>query len=167
MTPECEAFAVLAFENYRNKWIKYQAYRREYPGLKLMPCKYMKGTSTPGEPGTCEVDGKKLRVYGDGVGKYTKADVGQAKYGGWIRDGLDRYGELKDLSIAARKKKKSHELERLSLDEVREDLGITAATFHEHKAKPKAASVPDNAGVDCGGLTSSEEEEEEDGDDEE
>lgn len=160
MTPECEAFAVLTFENFRAKYIAYKSIKQKYPGLKIAPCIFKKGTKIPGDPGTVEVDGKTLRVYGSGKGRWTKADCGQAHFGGWETPGLQRYNELVLLSNAARKTKKCAELEKASLEEVRNDLGITAATHDEHTARPRPASVPDNTGVYCGGFSSDSEAEE-------
>lgn len=159
MTPECEAFAVLTYENYRNKYIAYKAYKAQYPKLKLLPCIYHKGSKTVGKLGTVEESGRFLRVYGGGKGKYTRADVGQCHFGGWEKPGLERYKVLRKLSYAARKTEKCAILESASLAEVRRDLGITAATHSEHIARPRPASVPNNADIDCGGLDSDVEDE--------
>ena len=133
MTPSLEAFAVLAFENNEEKW-KYQAeLKKKYPQKRIIPAKRKVDKSLP-EPDedSFEISGETIRLYGPkSRGKYTMPDSGQARYGGWKKEGLDRYIELYKMAKAGRKARNCKEIEQESLEDLRNKNGLVAKTHEE------------------------------------
>jgi hypothetical protein len=138
ITPSTEAFAALSIENCRTKWTNFIPIRADHPGKNIKVCKYQKKTTIVPPVGTeFEHDGGDIRLYGEKFhGKYTSADGGQQKFGGWDNDGLMRFNELHKMAKEGRKKADCKVIERASLAIVRENLDITEATHKDHiKAK--------------------------------
>jgi len=91
VTIENEAFAVLTFENNIRKWENYEKLRPKYgKKVRFIPCKKQDPTQ-PDKVDECIVGGKQaIRIYSDACrGRYTLADSGQSKYGGWSLQGLE------------------------------------------------------------------------------
>jgi hypothetical protein len=144
ITPQMEAFAVVAFLNCKEKWIQYKKIKAEHPNKTIVPCTYVKGTKNEGPVGEYVVDGKHLRVYGE-AGEYTSATGGQKRYGGWSVKGLKKYKQLKKMAKQGRKSKLCAAIEKQSLEELRESLGLVAATHAQEikNRKPKKANGED------------------------
>ena len=70
-------------------------------------------------------------------GKYTVADGGQQKFGGWNDAGLERFAELRAVNRKARKTPNSAALEAKVLEMVREVKKRKAGTPEEEKGKKK------------------------------
>lgn len=143
-----EAFAVLGFENCRERWITHQKIKTLHKRKRIVPCKYKKD-GTVGVENDFEVDGNTVRVFGDNSsGKYTESDAGRKKHGAWTNVGLKRWDDLKKMAREGRQSANCKPLETAALAKVRADNGLTAQT-HEHelalknKKPKKKAKEPD------------------------
>jgi hypothetical protein len=67
------------------------------------------------------------------VGKYTKADAGQQKFGGWSIEGLKRFKELTKLNKEARARPGTKQLEMTVLAALRADQGIEGGSWEAYK----------------------------------
>ena len=67
------------------------------------------------------------------VGKYTKQDAGQRKFGGWTKDGLQKYMELVKLNKEGWKKATTPTLEDEILQRLREKHKIQEDNWAEYK----------------------------------
>lgn len=76
-------------------------------------------------------------------GKFTIANGGQLKFGGWSIPGLTKFNQIRKANKKARKTPESQELEAAILLSVRETNGRLALTPGEEKGakKPKVAAV--------------------------
>jgi hypothetical protein len=100
VTVSDEAFALLLFDNYNEKWLK--AFQQEEQQRQL---------ETPAIPQPRSGDreqSKKDRV----KGKYTAQRTGHCKYGGWSREGMARYNEFYHLVKADRVCEHAMDMER-------------------------------------------------------
>jgi hypothetical protein len=138
VTASSEAFTVLLYENCRTKWIAIYNWCQKNPNAK---------------------PGKGLfRPQKDGIGiefksRYTEQDIGQAEFGGWSQQGLQRYQVLKDLILTARKAlgKKILQKEKPILDQLRTDNNLSCVDHEtERKSKRKRAKNTIENGDDIG-----------------
>ena len=114
-----EAFALLCYENCREKWVKIWKFKQENPGDKV------------------PVANKETANDDRYSSKYTVATKGVQKFGGWTQDGLDAFGKYVDMAIAGRKLKESKKFEKDSLDRVKKRKGITGDSLEPPKKKQK------------------------------
>lgn len=136
LTPQDEAFAVLVYESNRDKWMYFYQLKKNNRGLKLVPCK-RKLDGSVGKDDETEIKGEELRIYGTKAqAKYTVADAGQSKFGGWSKAGQQRFVDLKKMAKDARKTANCKTLEERSLQALRLTLKLTHAT-HEEELKSR------------------------------
>ena len=64
--------------------------------------------------------------------KYTKGDAGQVKYGGWSKDGLEKFNTLKQLAKAGQKHANCQPLEEKILEKICKIHEITASNYLDH-----------------------------------
>ena len=155
ITVETEAFAVLNFENNLSKWKYYdETLDDEYKDFQYVPCNRKKDDPVDVEFVAVEKNEKKiLRIFSPKAkGKYTKSDCGQARYGGWSREGMVRYNKLVSFALQGRRHPKNcAPLERASLQAVRLKYGKTANTAEEERLGKRKRNV--SAPVDDGFTT--------------
>jgi hypothetical protein len=94
VTVSDEAFALLLFENYIDKWIK--RYHEDKNG-----------------------DEKSKRM----AGRYTKSNIGYSEYGGWSEDGVLRFNELCEMVQDDRASRNAREVETQLLASLRRQAG--------------------------------------------
>ena len=87
ITPSTEAWGLLLIENCRERWPKLMAQKAESSAQIV----YVKSSKTKVKPGTVAINVSDDPNY---VGKYTKNDSGQKKFGGWSNEGFKRFAEL-------------------------------------------------------------------------
>jgi len=145
ITVETEAFAVLNFENNLSKWKYYdKTLEDNYKDFQYVPCNRKKDDPAEVEFVAVEKNEKKiLRIFSPKVkGKYTKSDCGQARYGGWSREGMVRYNKLVSFALQGRRHPKNcAPLERASLQAVRLKYGKTANTAEEEQLGKRKRDV--------------------------
>lgn len=119
VTPADEAFALVTYEGCLTKW------------------KYMAKQKAAG----AEVDKKN----DDMENKYVNRKSGQARFGGWTDEGLDRFKELRDAIVRARNKKKvCKEVEEACLKRLRTKHKVDdkiAKRDADPKKRPKEKSA--------------------------
>jgi hypothetical protein len=103
VTVSDEAFGLLLYENYVDKWIqKFQNEKRSLQPSAISMAEKRKSSGT------------KIR------GKYTKGSVGHCEFGGWSERGLRRFNELCEIADADRRDPKAQNMEAYLLQVVRE-----------------------------------------------
>lgn len=144
-----EAVAALFFENYRPHWLGLRAEKEANPGMDLAPMK--KG------------DDKPLGVEG-GTGRYkclyTMCFSGQDPFGGWKKEGKDRYVQLRAIVEKARKKKGTKALEEKVLAQLRLKHKIEDEEPGPAKKKARKALKPAERVANLSTIVDSEEEDE-------
>ena len=151
ITIETEAYAVLNYENNLTKWEYYDTVLDDnYSDHKYKPCNRTKEDEQKVDYEVVK-EGEKsiLRIYKKECrGKYTKADCGQSRYGGWTRAGLERYKALCTLAEQGRKSPNCEKLEEASLKQVRINHGKSAKTYEEEqnnkRKKPESSGPVDD-----------------------
>ena len=111
VTVSDEAFGLLLYENYVDKWIqKFHEERRT-----LLPSMICTGNKKKSDAGR--------KKNGDGAtkirGKYTKGTVGNCEFGGWSGKGLRRFNELCQTVDQDRQDPKASMMEGYLLKEIR------------------------------------------------
>lgn len=158
ITPQTEAFAILAYENNYDRNLRYVVLKNKYPNCWIVPAKFKKNENGKKvEPTTEEhqvIGDKCYSCYGpNSRGKYFIPDAGQDQFGGWKNEGLHRYNELvtmakngKLVTMAknGRKSPNCIEVETKSLEQVRQNLGLTAASHKQELAKTSTKRVNNN-----------------------
>lgn len=101
--------------------------------------------SPEGHDGQPKVFGLTVVVYeSDGYrALYTLPDAGQAKYGGWKRDGLEKFVELRDANKEARQSADCEAIEQSILDKIREVNGIKDDTPDTSKSNKRRKTNPE------------------------
>jgi hypothetical protein len=94
-----EAFALLLYDNYVEKWLK-AFQREEQQRLETL------ASPQPGSGGRRKSSKEREK------GKYTAQRTGHCKYGGWSREGMARYNEFYHLVKADRACKQAVDMER-------------------------------------------------------
>ena len=141
ITPETEAYAVLCFENSYERCLRTSQLKTKFPGMKIVPAKRKMDGTIP-ENDDFELRGNKCYSFGpSSKGKWTLADAGQSEFGGWHKDGLDRYNELRLLAKNARQNPNCKVVEEQSLEQLRQHLQITAPNHDAHLAQGRAQRV--------------------------
>jgi hypothetical protein len=135
ITPSTEAWAVLLIMNCRDRWPK-QKELKEQNSARIT---YVKSATSTARAGATHVN---ITDHPDFVGKYTKADAGQKKFGGWSSDGLILYKELMEKNKDARKLPKSIALEKEILELLRKKHKIEGNNWEEFTQK-KAGETTD------------------------
>lgn len=130
ITSSTEAMCALMYDNCREKWEKMYARKKEDPTAKM-----------PKKKDDPETD--------DFAGKYSDAQSGQSKYGGWNPEGLEKFRQVVGQVKAARQTEKSAQLERFCLDMVRhrykikpEDPVVTGGKRGKKRKKAPVAAAP-------------------------
>ena len=126
ITPSTEAWGLLLIENCRERWPKLMAQKAESSAQIV----YVKSSKTQVKPGTIAINVSDDPSY---VGKYTKNDSGQKKFGGWSNEGLKRFAQLVKINKEGRAKATTAALEEEVLLTLRTKHGITGANWKEHK----------------------------------
>lgn len=99
-----EAFALLMYENYMDKWIeRYHDEKRGEPGKKRI------------------------------AGRYTKSSIGYCEYGGWSEDGVLRFNELCKMVQEDRASRNAREAEEQLLASLRRQAGQEAERSNERE----------------------------------
>ena len=97
-----EAFALLLYDNYIEKWLK--AFQRE---------EQLRHETPPAEPQPRSGAGSREKSKREREkGKYTAQKTGHCKYGGWSREGMARYNEFYHLVKADRTCEQAMDMER-------------------------------------------------------
>ena len=104
VTVSDEAFALLLFENYIDKWIK--RYHEDKNG-----------------------DQKSKRV----AGRYNKSNIGYSEYGGWSENGTLRFNELCEMVQDDRASRNAREVETQLLASLRRQAGEGATRANERE----------------------------------
>ena len=144
ITPSTEAFAHIVYENNYSKWKKMWVVKKENPGKKMMIIKHAKAD-----------DDKDPKVHycllSDGFeAKYSLPDCGQAKFGGWKKEGLEKFAKTmaKCKEVRTNNRKKCEEWEDAVLAKVKEDNGIAFDSLEEKQRAKKRKTEPVVASVD-------------------
>ena len=125
ITPSTEAWLVLCIENCAARWPVLYKQKRDHPGEKVVYSKKAKEA----KPGYKVMDTSTNK---DFVGKYTTTDAGQKAFGGWSKEGLQRYKVLLNMCKQGRAKATTRALEQRVLDALREKHGITTGDWKSH-----------------------------------
>ena len=151
ITPETEAFGLVLFENYREKWleifkIKEKIKKKAKAKKHRIAVVSKKKSAAHTESGKCEYyyteDNEKLAT------KYTDPSSGQKQFGGWTNDGIKKYSSYRIYQIKVRKKDYCAAWETAVKDLLRKERSITEATWElEQKKKGKAAKASPTAAV--------------------
>ena len=122
-----EAFAAVAFISNRAKWIKMHELQEAGKSFNIV-----KNSSKVKDKGP-----KILNLFYDEhrelVPTWTDTNVGQALFGGWSQEGLKKFVELRKLCKTSRGTKRSEALEKKILKALREENGIAADNYVEHR----------------------------------
>lgn len=115
MSVSNEAFAVLAFENIRDKclntWKEEATLRKTIKTRKHLP-------EQPWPVNIHYTTDKKFK------GKWSSSSTGQQRYGGWHNEGLERFKTLKTLVKNARATDRSKSLEKRTLTNIKKKWQI-------------------------------------------
>ena len=129
--PSTEAFAAVAYISNREKWMKMHELKRENPGKALNIVK-----------NATKVKNKEDRVldvftdeHPELLPTWTDSNVGQAKFGGWKREGMDEFKRLRILCKEARAKPANLSMETKTLKDIRATNKITELTWLEQRKK--------------------------------
>ena len=101
MTISDEAFALLLYDNYIDKWVK-TFQREEQQRLETLALPLPASVST----GTRKPSKEREK------GKYTAQKTGHCKYGGWSREGMEAYNKFYHLVKADRVSDQALDMER-------------------------------------------------------
>ena len=134
ITPSTEAFGLLLIMNCRDRWPKLMALK-EKNSARIT---YVKSKTATAKANTTIIN---VNDNPDYLGKYTKTDAGQRKFGGWSAEGLNVFKELTLKNKEARAKATTPALEQEILDKLRKANEITGDTWEEYK---KASSGDDD-----------------------
>ena len=153
ITSETEAFGYLCLENNYTKWPKLFELERKNPakGLKSVVMAEKKD-------GFVEKKNHRhfyRKDYPELSTKYTNPDSGQQKFGGWIKDGVNRYIKIKEIIRNKRVTEESKAWEALLLQKLRESKNITAPTWEEQQklnGKRKADEAQNASGISAEDL---------------
>jgi hypothetical protein len=119
ITPSTEAWGILWIENTYTRLPKLRQESKANKGKKNV---YV----NEDKEDTGEVHYINKKADPDFVGKWTQMDSGQSLYGGWAKEGIDRYKELIALNVEARAKPTTKALETKIYKKVRHLMKITA-----------------------------------------
>ena len=135
-----EAFTVAAYECFHKAWHNMWLLKKKYPKATLVPCK------SEGKDSDYELKNNKLYLYDRKYkGLWTVSDGGQAKYGGWSRDGIYRWVALRKMNREARATDATTKMEEECLERLRQKHGIIHATPEDHKRAKNSKSAPTSA----------------------
>ena len=126
VTVTSEAFGLLMWENCCDKWVKIWKKKKE-------------------EGKDAEIPRSKDDGALEYAGKWSDANSGQAKYGGWSDAAYERFEELKDLVKTYRDNDTTNgsPIHKYALKLMREKKGITAEEYNSKKsAKRKKKQAP-------------------------
>ena len=145
ITPSTEAFGVLVMENCRTRWPKLM----EVKGTSSKPIRYYSGDVAPKSAGKEYVNVKTDPEY---MGKYTKVDAGNKKFGGWTQEGLLLYKNLVKDNKIGRAKDTTTKLEKEILDMIRKKHNVQGNTYEEYQQhlkgdKPEAVELQEVEGL--------------------
>ena len=105
---------------------------------------YTKSAPSAAKAGTTLVNVKEDPAF---LGKYTKSDAGQKKFGGWSSEGLQLYKELMAKNKEARQKPTTKALEAEILEMLRTENVIQGDNWEEHK-KLLAGETPETEAME-------------------
>jgi len=142
---DTEAFAVLCIMNYRSRWRSIVEEKKTAPKKFI----YIKDESKRGRNPNCHYINTVERPEFRGL--WSENDSGQAKLGGWTKEGKEKFSELRAIAKEVRDNAANHEaLEQRMLKRLREKNGIEGANWEEHlqgsgqssgRAKPSTKRV--------------------------
>lgn len=148
ITAETEAFALLNFENSAGKWEKH----REISQLaafrnKNITILYKKTPAENPAPKTPRQAYAHIQTYPGLKTKWTQPNAGQAKFGGWSKEGMTRYSAiLKACKEGRANQPQCDEIEQKALASLREKHGIEATILtYEDYQKARGRSKPKKA----------------------
>ena len=150
--PSTEAFAFVVYESNRAKWVRMKELKEENPGLKMVVLddknsKKKKSDFNVSDP---ECFYAFTSEEPDLIARWTNPRSGQSKFGGWKREGKERFKKVRASCSKGRKLATCPGFEEIVFDLVRANKGYTGKDWAEHsanvgKAKPKdsVAALPD------------------------
>lgn len=134
-----EAFALVVFDGCRKGWMTYHSEEKAAKALgkKLKKIDFDKMTGKNIEPQS--LNSPDIQVIDIKVCSniYSDAKCGQAKFGGWIHAGLEKYTKYHKHAKDGRKDPNCLTLEQAALTKFRKDKGLKAATEEEERASKK------------------------------
>jgi len=146
MDPSTEAFAALAFENYRKRWIAQWKLGEIHPGKRMEMGKmenYVNKFKI--EDGGYVIKGKQLICVGEQFfAPYSKNDGGSDRLGGWEEAGLVKFMTYQKENVTARLAPGNLALEEKMLKHLRTEHGLDGAKVaaqSSHKKAEKALSA--------------------------
>ena len=143
MSASTEAFALVAYEGNRVKWIELAKLKKKC-GKPKVRCVAKKSQVRTDVPTTAYYDEETYPLL---ECTCTKPNAGQAKFGGWTEAALKRYAQLLTINKTARKSVEGSELEDAYYEHIRKIYNIKGKTPEEQaeisgSKKPKAAAAP-------------------------
>ena len=130
--PSTEAIIVAMLESNTPKWEELVKVQEKYPGKKIVPMAKI----NPDKPSICELAPNKIalndRKY---LAKYTDVEMGQQKYSGWTKEGLEAYEKYRDMCIEGRNSTNAEFKEACILTEVRKKHGLPGSVEAEKAQK--------------------------------
>lgn len=125
VTPSTEAIAAVLFDNCRVKWMEFYKLKQKYGNKAIITKKHKpEGAEEP------TITPKNIIVYDKKYkGKYTVADGGQNKFGGFKVEGLSKFMDAKISNKEARAEPENVAKEVAVMAELRERNDITAESY--------------------------------------
>lgn len=134
--PSTEAWALLAYENCYEKWINTHEYLNDPSNKDKKRPRYEKKK----DPNSIKFSGL-----------YSDPNSGQARFGGWTQDGLERFYALCSCIHKNRKENKAHiqAIDQVIVDKILEEQEANGGEKAPKKAKKGAKPAPKKiAGAD-------------------
>jgi hypothetical protein len=125
ITASTEAFGVLVLENCASRWPALLGVDKEG---KAGVIQYTK-RDMPDKKGSNRISTTRNPEF---MGKYTRSDLGQKKFGGWSKEGLQRFAELCKIAKEGRQKETTEALETDVLVMIRDENEIQGSNWTEH-----------------------------------
>ena len=140
ITPSTEAWGLLLIMNCRDRWPKLMELKNNTSNRIT----YTKSAASKTKAGITLVNVNDDPGF---LGKYTKSDAGQKKFGGWSAEGLQLYKELVAKNKEARQKPTTKALEAEILEMLRTENDIQGDNWEEHK-KLLAGETPETEAME-------------------
>lgn len=132
--PNAEAFVLIVYEGYSHVWQEQWRMKRKNPEADIHPPRFKKG-EVPTE--------KQMKL----LCHCTRIDNGQKKYGGWIKEQIEKFIVYRENVKTARMNANSPGIEHRAMELLRAKYNITQATFEEYEKSQKAGAKTPKAPI--------------------
>jgi hypothetical protein len=132
---DTEAFVILCIMNYRGKWNAIMKEKKPAQSKFV----YIKDESKRDQKPNCWYVNMELRP--EFNGKWSLNDSGQAKFGGWSKEGQEQFRDLRKIARETRENFETYKaIEEQMLDRLRTKYKIQGDTWEQHLRRSKPLS---------------------------